>query len=300
MSVQRNPYERWIGVRNTSDYRSRETQISSLTRQMMSLPEYLRDRNRVNPGPKRNLRARHSYQSGQTPHLLGNEDIWGWQKWTEESEYLATSLYASVLKERVNREDIPGVGEMMIVGFYPVIEEGYDLPGTPPYRFGASAYEIAVANGFVGTEAEWLESLKGSGGTGSSAAKTYIYRQNTPSDNWQITHNLGSIPSVEVFNNLNQEIEGDVIHPDQFTTTIRFSLPVAGFARLITAEPDGITFTQPYASNQWVIDHNLGFIPSVELFNESNQEIDADVTHPSLFQTVINFSVPVSGFAKLI
>jgi hypothetical protein len=26
---------------------------------------------------------------------------------------------------------------------------------------GASAYELAVANGFVGTEAEWLESLKG-------------------------------------------------------------------------------------------------------------------------------------------
>lgn len=26
---------------------------------------------------------------------------------------------------------------------------------------GKSAYEIAVANGFVGTEAEWLESLKG-------------------------------------------------------------------------------------------------------------------------------------------
>jgi len=30
---------------------------------------------------------------------------------------------------------------------------------------GASAYEIAVKNGFVGTEAEWLESLKGTDGT---------------------------------------------------------------------------------------------------------------------------------------
>lgn len=28
---------------------------------------------------------------------------------------------------------------------------------------GPSAYEIAVANGFVGTEAEWLESLNGVG-----------------------------------------------------------------------------------------------------------------------------------------
>ena len=32
---------------------------------------------------------------------------------------------------------------------------------TPPFETGKSAYEIAVENGFVGTEAEWLESLKG-------------------------------------------------------------------------------------------------------------------------------------------
>ncbi len=29
---------------------------------------------------------------------------------------------------------------------------------------GKSAYEVAVENGFTGTEEEWLESLKGSGG----------------------------------------------------------------------------------------------------------------------------------------
>lgn len=29
---------------------------------------------------------------------------------------------------------------------------------------GKSAFEIAVGNGFVGTEAEWLESLKGKDG----------------------------------------------------------------------------------------------------------------------------------------
>ena len=33
-------------------------------------------------------------------------------------------------------------------------------PGDP----GASAYEIAVQNGFEGTESEWLDSLKGSPG----------------------------------------------------------------------------------------------------------------------------------------
>ncbi len=32
------------------------------------------------------------------------------------------------------------------------------------FNYGASAYEIALKNGFTGTEAEWLESLKGKDG----------------------------------------------------------------------------------------------------------------------------------------
>ena len=32
--------------------------------------------------------------------------------------------------------------------------------GTPKFARGASAYEVAVINGFEGTEEEWLESLK--------------------------------------------------------------------------------------------------------------------------------------------
>lgn len=44
-------------------------------------------------------------------------------------------------------------------------------PGTD----GKSAYEIAVENGFKGTEAEWLESLKGGSGTeGKSAYEIYV------------------------------------------------------------------------------------------------------------------------------
>lgn len=37
-------------------------------------------------------------------------------------------------------------------------------PGTDG-KDGKSAYEIAVGNGFIGTEKEWIESLKGSNGT---------------------------------------------------------------------------------------------------------------------------------------
>lgn len=38
---------------------------------------------------------------------------------------------------------------------------------------GKSAYEIAVENGFVGTESEWLESLVGAKGDPGTAGKNY-------------------------------------------------------------------------------------------------------------------------------
>ena len=39
---------------------------------------------------------------------------------------------------------------------------------------GKSAYEIAVDNGFVGTETEWLESLKGAEGTDGATFTPYV------------------------------------------------------------------------------------------------------------------------------
>lgn len=47
--------------------------------------------------------------------------------------------------------------------FYGYAVQG-DGGGGIPGADGASAYEVAVANGFVGTEAEWLASLKGDKG----------------------------------------------------------------------------------------------------------------------------------------
>jgi hypothetical protein len=111
MAVQKNPYLRWAEIRENSDYRSRETQASSLTRQMLSQPEYLLRNNRVNPGPLRNLRVNAADSAQQIPHKTCNEDVWGWQKWTEESEYLLPTDLATNLLERQNSNDILGCGE---------------------------------------------------------------------------------------------------------------------------------------------------------------------------------------------
>jgi hypothetical protein len=67
-----------------------------------------------------------------------------------------------------------------------------------------------------------------------------------------------------------------------------------------TDEGAGYVFTQSTAASTWTINHNLGHVPSVEVFDSGSQEIEADVSHPSVNQTVILFTVPTTGFARLI
>lgn len=53
---------------------------------------------------------------------------------------------------------------------------------------GQSAYDLAVVNGFVGTEQEWLASLAG-------GLTSYEHTQVTPSTVWTMQHNLGYRPA---------------------------------------------------------------------------------------------------------
>ena len=72
-------------------------------------------------------------------------------------------------------------------------------PGNPgePGQDGKSAYDVAVENGFVGTESEWLESLKGADGNdGRTPVKGTDYW--TPDDKAEIVNDvLASLPRAE-------------------------------------------------------------------------------------------------------
>lgn len=98
MAVHANPYREWENLRSNSDYRTTDTQVSSLVRQQLSQAEYLRDSNRVNPGPARIARTQLADSATQIPHVLGSEDMWGWQRWASANSNnttvpnLATSL----------------------------------------------------------------------------------------------------------------------------------------------------------------------------------------------------------------
>jgi hypothetical protein len=61
----------------------------------------------------------------------------------------------------------------------------------------------------------------------------------------------------------------------------------------------GYIYTQQSPASTWTINHLLGFKPSVDIYDSGSQQIAADVSHPSLNQSVILFTAPTAGFARL-
>jgi len=93
---------------------------------------------------------------------------------------------------------------------------------------GMSAYEVAVAGGFVGTQEEWLASLKGAPGTGGGASAPLTLSQTTPSASWFFTHNLGHYPLVSVMDSNNAMVLADVEYPSLNTLAVTLANAATG------------------------------------------------------------------------
>jgi hypothetical protein len=59
-------------------------------------------------------------------------------------------------------------------------------------------------------------------------------------------------------------------------------------------------FVQESPATTWTINHNLGYKPSVETLDSGSQEIDCEVAHPSINQTVVILNPASAGLARLI
>lgn len=83
------------------------------------------------------------------------------------------------------------------------------------------------------------------------------------------------------------------------------TVPVTSTVTAITQGPQGpagsgaYIHTQSAASTTWTINHNMGFRPSVELLDSGSQEIDGEVSHPSINQTVVTLNPASAGLARL-
>lgn len=92
---------------------------------------------------------------------------------------------------------------------------------------GKNAYELAIDNGFIGTEAEWLKSLAYSGADSAG----YQHNQTTPSETWIINHNFGrNAGPVALYTTGGAAIIGDVVNININQTIASFDFPIAGYA----------------------------------------------------------------------
>ena len=72
-----------------------------------------------------------------------------------------------------------------------------------------------------------------------------------------------------------------------------------GVVRPMLAQVEAYIHDQSSALDIWTINHNLGFKPTVTVFSVGGMEVEADVQHTSINQTIIYFNNPFAGSARL-
>lgn len=98
----------------------------------------------------------------------------------------------------------------------------------PAGKQGLSAYEVAVKNGFVGSEIDWLASLANGGDL-----PFLEYHQSTPSKEWVINHNFGRYPAgVSLTDSSGRMFLAPWSNINENTLVVTLSGAMSGYANL--------------------------------------------------------------------
>ena len=62
--------------------------------------------------------------------------------------------------------------------------------------------------------------------------KTFVYTQQTASNDWEIKHDLNKFPSVTVIDSAGTKVQGEVTYTDSNNISITFSSAISGKAYL--------------------------------------------------------------------
>jgi hypothetical protein len=81
---------------------------------------------------------------------------------------------------------------------------------------------------------------------------------------------------------------------DPFSATIAIFGPPGR-----NGDGSAVSWSPPSAQTTWMIPHNLGFNPLVQVFDSAGDVVFTNVTHLDINTCLIEFSQPVSGTAEL-
>lgn len=102
---------------------------------------------------------------------------------------------------------------------------------------------------------------------------------------------------------LSQQTNQVVIEEE--SSTIVVEAPISSVVTIVEQGPQGpagsgaYIHTQSSSSTTWTINHNMGFRPSVELLDSGSQEIDGEISHPTINQTIVRLNPASTGIARL-
>lgn len=128
---------------------------------------------------------------------------------------------------------------------------------------------------------------------------------------WEVTHNLNTTtPMVQVYDDSSQQmfIPQDITVIDNNKLRIVMTVPTTGRAVVMSGEATGAnqpqaksyTHEQTDPSDEWLINHNLGYNPFVRVFIGNEEVTPESIIHNSITQTVIRFTTPKVGVARLV
>lgn len=129
-----------------------------------------------------------------------------------------------------------------------------------------------------------------------------------PALEWVLEHGLNaSNVFVQVYDENGHWVIPDSINSNVFNTvTIAFNTPMVGSALVMRGEFEGnqfplITYEQSFTdTTTWVITHNLGYNPTIQLYINNTLVQPQSLVFDSLNQATATFSSAQSGVARCI
>lgn len=109
------------------------------------------------------------------------------------------------------------------------------------------------------------------------------------------------MPDVD-FGNITLEIQSndDSLVLEVNTETDSLELDLNSQLNLGVANTSFYFFYQVSPALTWTINHNLGYTPVTQVFNDGSREIIAEIINITVNQVMVYFDTPTSGFARLL
>lgn len=127
-------------------------------------------------------------------------------------------------------------------------------------------------------------------------SNTVVYYCITDGTEWEVGHGTFTVGSPSTIS------RSTVLSSSNAGGLVDFTSPVMNiFCTLPAAMVGGnasYDFIQTSPSLNWIVNHNLGYFPTVSIFDTGGNVVDAQVQHISINQAILTFTSSLAGIAR--